>query len=159
MWARLADSAPQWRSLLGTWRATGFVEDGVRHYFPSETLAHPSMHQLPDQKQSATPPAGCRCFAVEGGLGAGHQRDIPRVLKRTVSGAEEDACLHAPMHQAVQKYLRFVVNKQVYQSGLPVHRYAVQHSTGHSGALLKMRLKVQSWQRHIGARIIPCHCI
>ena len=26
-----------------------------------------------------------------------------------------DAYLHVPMHQAVRKYLRFVVNKQVYQ--------------------------------------------
>ena len=130
------------------------------HYFPWETSAHPSVHQLPDQKQPARPPAGRGRLAVEGGHRVGHQRDIPWVLQPTVSGAEEnrsssgdwpfhsqlphgsstlqdgaqgsvysairsqewtvsidirDAYLHVPMHQAVRKYLRFVVNKQVYQ--------------------------------------------
>ena len=60
------------------------------HHFPSKTSAHPSMHQLPDQKQPARPPAGCGRLAVEGGHRAGHQRDIPRVLQLTVSGPEKD---------------------------------------------------------------------
>ena len=37
------------------------------HHFPSKTSAHPSVHQLPDQKQLARPPAGRGCLAVEGG--------------------------------------------------------------------------------------------
>ena len=61
-----------------------------RHHFPSKTSAHPSVHQLPDQKRLARPPAGCGCLAVEGGHRAGYQRDIPRVLQLTVSGAEKD---------------------------------------------------------------------
>ena len=60
------------------------------HYFPSETWAHPLMHQLPDQKQPARAPVGHGRLAVEGGHRAGHQRDIPRVLQPTVSGVEED---------------------------------------------------------------------
>ena len=60
------------------------------HHFPSKTSAHPSVHQLPDQKQPARPPAGRECLAVEGGHRAGHQRDIPRILKPTVSGPQED---------------------------------------------------------------------
>ena len=147
MGARRADYAPQWRSLLGTCRATGIVKDGVGitfHQKPQLT------NQLLDQKQPARPPAGRGCLAVKGGHRAGHQHDIPRVLQPTVSGSQEDvrsssgdrpfhsqpphgsstlqdgdaricpldireAYLHVPMHQAVRKYLQFVVNKQVYQ--------------------------------------------
>ena len=60
------------------------------HHFPSKTSAHPSVQQFPDQKQPARPPAGRGCLAVEGGHRAGHQRDIPRILKPTVSGPQED---------------------------------------------------------------------
>ena len=52
--------------------------------------AHPSVHQLPDQKQPARPPAGRGCLAIEGGHRAGYQRDIPGILKPTVSGPQED---------------------------------------------------------------------
>ena len=38
-----------------------------------------------------------------------------RSLEWTVSIDIRDAYLHVPMHQAVRKYLRFVVNKKVYQ--------------------------------------------
>ena len=93
------------------------------HHFPSKTSAHPSMHQLPDQEQPSRPPAGRGRLAVEGGLRAGHQRDFPQVLQPAVPGSEKDirdAYLHVPMHKAVRKYLRFVVNKQIYQFiGLP----------------------------------------
>ena len=48
------------------------------------------MHQLPDQKQPAGPPASHRCLAAEGSHRAGHQRDIPRVLQPVVPGPKED---------------------------------------------------------------------
>ena len=121
------------------------------------TSAHPSVHQLPDQKQPAGPPASRRCLAAQGSHTAGHQRDIPRVLQPIVPGPKEErrsvtcdrslhsqpphgssthtrvrpfshqksgmdridrhtrCLLHVPMHQAVRKYLCFVVNKKVYQ--------------------------------------------
>ena len=101
------------------------------------------MHQLPDQKQPATPPAGRGCLAVEGDLRAGHQRDIPRVLQPTVSIAEEYAYLQ---FSRLDHKIREI--RPLSKSGLPVHRDAVQHSTGHSGALPKMRLKVQSVHQH-----------
>ena len=78
------------------------------HNIPATTSAHPSVHQLPDQKQPARPPAGRGCLAVEGGHRAGHQRDIPRVLQMAVPGPKEDrrsaACdrsLHSqPLHSS-----------------------------------------------------------
>ena len=36
------------------------------HNIPATTSAHPSVHQLPDQKQPARPPASRGCLAVEG---------------------------------------------------------------------------------------------
>ena len=60
------------------------------HCIPATTSAHPSVHQLPDQKQPARPPASRGCLAVEGGHRAGHQRDIPRVLQPVVPGSKED---------------------------------------------------------------------
>ena len=89
--AHLADFAPHWRSLLGNCRATGIVEDGVGIAFdPATTSAHPSVHQLPDQKQPAGPSASRRCLAAERSHRAGDQRDIPRVLQPVVPGPEED---------------------------------------------------------------------
>ena len=130
------------------------------HCIPAMTSAHPSVHQLLDQKQPAGPPASRVCLAAQGSSRAGHQCDIPRVLQPVVPGPKEDsrsvACyrslhsqpphgsstlqdgdarvhlfshqksgldgidrhtrclLHVPMHQAIRKYLRFVVNKKVY---------------------------------------------
>ena len=133
---------------------------------PAMTSAHPSVHQLPDQKHPSGPPASRRCLADEGSHRAGHQRDFPRVLQPVVPGPKKtgdlrnvidlsslkchmvflhfkretqgsvrsairsqewtisidirDAYLNVLMHQAVRRYLRFVVNKQVYQfTGLP----------------------------------------
>ena len=43
---------------------------------PATTSADPSVHQLPDQKQPAGPPASCRCLAAEGIHRAGHPRYI-----------------------------------------------------------------------------------
>ena len=65
---------------------------------PSKTSTDTPVHQLPDQKQLARPPASCGCrlgstlcmAPVEGGHRVGHQRDIPRVLQPTVSGSQED---------------------------------------------------------------------
>ena len=123
------------------------------HSIPATASAHPSVHQLPDQKQPAGPPASRRCLADEGSHRAGHQRDIPRILQLgdlgpvidlstlnchmvvphfkmetqgscrsairsqewTVSIDIREAYLHVLMHQAVRKYLRFMVNKKVYQ--------------------------------------------
>ena len=131
------------------------------HCIPAMTSAHPSVHQLLDQKQPAGPPASRVCLAAQGSYRAGHQCDIPRVLQPVVPGPKDDsrsvACyrslhsqpphgsstlqdgdarvhlfshqksgvdgidrhtrclLHVPMHQAIWKYLRFVVNKKVYQ--------------------------------------------
>ena len=53
------------------------------HSIPATTSAHPSVHP-------ARPPASRGCLAVEGGYGAGHQRDIPRVLQPIVPGPKED---------------------------------------------------------------------
>ena len=148
------------------------------HHFPSKTSAHPSVHQLRDQKQPSRPAAGRGRLAVERGHRARHQRDIPRILQPTVSGSVKDrrssssnwpihsechmviphfkletlwsvwspirsqewtvsidihdAYLHVLMHQAVRKYLRFVVNKQVYQFtcltfGLATSRVGVKY--------------------------------
>ena len=47
------------------------------------------MHQLPDQKQPARPPASRGCLAVEGRHRAGH-RDITRVLQLVVLGPKKD---------------------------------------------------------------------
>ena len=60
------------------------------HCIPATTSAHPSVHQLPDQKQPAGPPASRRCLAAQGSHRAGHQRDIPRVLQPVVPGPQED---------------------------------------------------------------------
>ena len=45
----------------------------------------------------------------------GSVRSAIRSQEWTVSIDIHDAYLHVPMHQAVRKYLRFVVNKKVYQ--------------------------------------------
>ena len=117
--ARLADFAPHWRSLLG-------------NCIPATTSAHPSKHQFPDQEQPARPSASRRYLVDEEGHRTCHQREVPGFLQSVVSGTQEDrrsatcdrpvhsidirdAYLHVPMHQAVLKYLRFVVNKKVYQ--------------------------------------------
>ena len=70
---------------------------GHRHFrgrsgkcIPATTSAHPSVHQLPDQKQPSGPPASRRCLAAEGSHRVGHQRDIPRVLQPVVPGPKED---------------------------------------------------------------------
>ena len=60
------------------------------HTIPATTSAHPSVHQLPDQKQLARPPASSGCLTIEGGHRAGHQRDIPQVLQPVVPGPKED---------------------------------------------------------------------
>ena len=57
---------------------------------PATTSAHPSVHQLPDQKQPSGPPASRLCLAAEGSHRAGHQRDFPRVLQLVVPGPKED---------------------------------------------------------------------
>ena len=60
------------------------------HCIPATTSAHPSVHQLPDQKQRAGPPASRGCLADEGSHRAGHQRGIPRLLQPVVHGPQED---------------------------------------------------------------------
>ena len=60
------------------------------HCIPATTSAHPSVHQVLDQKQPAGPPASRRCLAAQGSHRAGHQRDIPRVLQPAVPGPKED---------------------------------------------------------------------
>ena len=75
------------------------------HCIPATASAHPSKHQFSGpgtavrtfSKQSMT------CWWREPSSGSPTWRDI------------HDAYLHVPMHQAVRKYLRFVVNKKVYQ--------------------------------------------
>ena len=47
-----------------------------RQCIPATTSAHPSVHQLPDQKQPSGPPASRRCLAAEGSHRAGNQRDM-----------------------------------------------------------------------------------
>ena len=60
------------------------------HCIPATTSTHPSVHQLPDQKQPAGPPASRRYLAAQGSHRAGHQRDIPRELQLVVPGPKED---------------------------------------------------------------------
>ena len=155
----LAESAGQLPGHRHCWAQGG-------HCIPATASAHPSMHQLPDQKQPAGPPASRRCLADEGSHRAGPQRDVPRILQPVVPGPQEDRrsatcnrpvhsqpphgsstlqdgdarvrpfshqksgvdgidrhtrCLpYVLMHQAVRKYLRFVVNKKLNQfTGLP----------------------------------------
>ena len=60
------------------------------HCIPAKTSVHPSVHQLPDQKQSAGPPASRRCLADEGPHRAGQQRDILMVLQPVVPGPKVD---------------------------------------------------------------------
>ena len=57
---------------------------------PATTSAHPSVHQLPDQKQLSGPPASRWCLAAEGSHRADHQCDIPRVPQPVVPGPKED---------------------------------------------------------------------
>ena len=57
---------------------------------PATTSAHPSVHQLPDQKQPSGPPTSHRCLTAEGRHRAVHQRDLPRVLQQVVPGPKED---------------------------------------------------------------------
>ena len=54
------------------------------------TSAHPSVYQLPDQKQPSGPPASRQCLAAEGSHRAGHQHDFPRVQQLVVLGPKED---------------------------------------------------------------------
>ena len=71
------------------------------HCIPATASAHPSVHQLPDQKQPAGPPASRRCLADKGSHRVGHQRDIPRILQPVVPGPQEDrrsATCNRPLH-------------------------------------------------------------
>ena len=159
--ARLADFAPHWRSLLGNWRATGIVEDGVGIAFQQRPqLTHQSIsfrtrnsRQDLQQAVDALLMKGAiervtnvkslgfysRLFLVPKKTGdlrpvidlstlnrhmvvphfkmetQGSVRSAIRSQEWTVSIDIRDAYLHVPMHQAVRKYLRFVVNKKVYQ--------------------------------------------
>ena len=79
----LAESAGQLLGHQHCWGRGG-------HCIPATTSAHPSVHQLPDQKQPTGPPASRRCLAAQGSHRAGHQRDIPRVLQLVVPGPKED---------------------------------------------------------------------
>ena len=54
------------------------------------TSAHPSVYQLPDQKQPSGPPASRQCLAAEGSHRGGHQHDFPRVQQPVVLGPKED---------------------------------------------------------------------
>ena len=94
----------------------------------------------------------------------GSVRSAIRSQEWTVSTDIRDAYLHVPMHQAVRKYLRFVVNKQVYQfTCLPfglatspreftklLQFIGMQFNTRQFtvAPLLKMRLKVQVVHQH-----------
>ena len=91
MGARLADfNCPTVEESAGHLSGHQHCRGRGGHHFPSKTSAHPSVHQLPDQKQPARPPAGRGCLAVEGGHRAGHQHHIPWVLQPTVSGSGKD---------------------------------------------------------------------
>ena len=74
------------------------------HSIPATTSAHPSVHQLPDQKQPARPPASRGCLAVEGGHRAGHQCDIPRVLQPVVPGPKKTGDLRPVIDLEVWNY-------------------------------------------------------
>ena len=103
--ARLAGFAPHWRSLLGNCRGTGIVEDGVGIAFQQQPqLTHQSIsfwtrNSRQDLQQ-----------AVDDLLMKGAIERVSNVTRLFC-----DAYLHVPMHQAVHKYLLFVVNKKVYQ--------------------------------------------
>ena len=163
--ARLADFAPQWRSLLGTCWATNTVEDGVGLLFlhrPQLTLSSPisspmfrtrnsrqDLQQAVDALLSkgaiervlnkASLGFNSRLFLVPKKTGdlcplidlstlnrhmvVPHfkmetQRSVKAAIRCqewTVSINIRDAYLHVPMHRAIRKYLRFVVNKRTYQ--------------------------------------------
>ena len=71
------------------------------HCITATASAHPSIHQLPDQKQPTGPPASRRCLADEGSHRAGHQRDVPRILQPVVPDPQEDrrsATCNRPVH-------------------------------------------------------------
>ena len=57
------------------------------HSFPSNTSAHPSVHQLPGQEQLPGSPEGRGCSAGQGGHIEGQQRDFSRVLQPAVPGS------------------------------------------------------------------------
>ena len=159
--ARLADFAPQWRSLLGSCRATNTVEEGVgitflqRPQFTHQCISFRARNSRQDLQQAveALLSKGAiervsnvtslrfynRLFLVPKKTGdlrplidlstLNHHMVIPhfkmerqgsvrsaiRSQEWTVSIDIRDAYLHVPMLKAVRKYLRFVVNKQVYQ--------------------------------------------
>ena len=79
----LAESAGQLPGHRHCWAQGG-------HVIPATASAHPSMHQLPDQKQPSGPPASRWCLADEGSHRAGPQRDVPRILQPVVPGTQED---------------------------------------------------------------------
>ena len=158
---RVPDFAPRWRGLLGNYRATGIVEDGVGIVFQQRPqLTHQCIsfrtrnsHQDLQQAVDALLLKGAiervtnvaslgyysRLFLVPKKTGdlrpvidlstlnrhmvvphfkmetQGSVRSAIRSQEWTVSIDIRDAYLHVPMHQAVCKYLRFVVNKKVYQ--------------------------------------------
>ena len=140
----------QWRSLLGTCRASGIVKDGVGLYFPSETSAHPS----------------CISFRARNSWQHLQQAVDVLLLKRALEQVTNMTSLgYYSRLFLVQKKMLFYMCRCIKlsrsicnllqfsrldhklrevrshsKSGLPVHRDAVQHSTGHSGALPKMRL-------------------
>ena len=103
--ARLAGFAPHWRSLLGNCRATGIVEDGVGIAFQQRPqLTHQSISfRTRNSRQDLQQAVDVTCWWREPSRGSTTWQDFC------------DAYLHVPMHQAVRKYLRFVVNKKVYQ--------------------------------------------
>ena len=163
--AHLADFAPQWRSLLGTCRATTTVEDGVgitflqRPQLTRQCISFRARNSRQDLQQAvdALLSKGAiervtnvtslryysRLFVVPKKTGdlhpvinlstlnrhmvvpyfkmetQGSVRSAIRSQEWTVSIDICDTYLHVPMHKAVRKYLRFVVNKQVYQFTCP----------------------------------------
>ena len=159
--ARLADFAPQWRSLLGPCRATSTVEEGVgitflqRPQLTHQCITFRTRNSRQDLQQAvdALLAKGAiervhnetslgfysRLFLVPKKTGdlrpvidlsalnrhmlvphftmetQGSVRTSIRSQEWAVSIDIRDAYLHVPMHLAVRKYLRFVVNKRVYQ--------------------------------------------
>ena len=159
--ARLADFSPQWRSLLGSCRATITVEDGVGIVFLQQPqLTHQCISfrtrnccQDLQQAVDALLAKGAiervndetslgfysRLFLVPKKTGdlrpiidlstlnqhmvvphfkmetQWSVRSAIRSQEWTVSIDIRDAYLHVLMHKAVRKYLRFMVNKRIYQ--------------------------------------------
>ena len=111
------------------------------HHFPSKTSAHPSVHQLLDQKQPSRPPAGHGRLAIEGGHRAGHQRDIPRVLQPTVSGSEKDR--------------RSLSSNRPIHSESPHGNSTLQHGNARIRPISHQKSRVDSLHKH-SRRVSPC---